>query len=110
MGKCLVGIGHAVSVFAACECNTFFFVGRQQFVGETLEGLVEAAGPGQTGLRQAMTDRYFRVTFQPPAGADEDLTGEIVRLRIDADSPDGLEGALAGGQETLAQAPGERLE
>ena len=63
------------------------------FVGETLEGLVEAPRPRRR-LREAMTDRYLRVFFRPPAGADGELTGQVIRLRITVASPAGLRGQL----------------
>jgi len=54
---------------------------RQQFVGQTLEGLVERARSPHSQTRQAMTDRYLTVRFGPPA--DADLTGQVVTLRIE---------------------------
>jgi len=67
---------------------------RRQFVGRTMEGLVEAAGHGATN-RRAMTDRYLTVTFPRPAGqADDDLTGQVVRLRIDEVTAHGLAGTI----------------
>ena len=67
---------------------------RRRFVGETLEALVERprrpAGP-----RQALTDRYLTVRFPaPPGAAGDDLTGRVVRLQIDAATPEGLAGRL----------------
>lgn len=68
---------------------------RAQFVGETLEGIVEAPRPGRS-RRRAMTDRYLPVRFAPPEGQTPDaLTGRVVRLRITAPGADGLDGELA---------------
>lgn len=63
---------------------------REQFVGETLEGVVEATdgSPGQE--RQAMTDRYQRVSFT--AGDGEAPPGAVMRFAIDAVAEDGLLG------------------
>lgn len=64
---------------------------RRRFVGETLEALVERPrGAGRQ--RVAMTGRYLTVTF--PAPDDADLTGRVVRVRIEAVTPDGLAGRL----------------
>ncbi|MCD4824662.1 MAG: MiaB/RimO family radical SAM methylthiotransferase [Phycisphaerae bacterium] len=69
---------------------------RRQFLGETLEGLVESTIPGP-GLRKAMTDRYLTVEFDAPKKTPaEQLTGQIVRLKIQSLSPTGLKGTLAG--------------
>ena len=75
---------------------------RGQFVGQTLEGLVEGPRPGSPGRRRgkpgddgtrtAMTDRYITVRFA--AGAAGELTGQVVRLAIDAVTPEGLAGRL----------------
>ena len=52
---------------------------RNQFVGETLEAIVES--PSEKGsARKAMTDRYLTIEFDD-AGTD-DLTGKIVNLQI----------------------------
>ena len=42
--------------------------------------------------RVAMTGRYLTVTF--PAPDDADLTGRVVRVRIEAVTPAGLAGRL----------------
>jgi threonylcarbamoyladenosine tRNA methylthiotransferase MtaB len=68
---------------------------RRQFVGETMEGLVERARASSPGLRQAMTDRYLRVEFAAPPRR---LTGQIVRFGIDGVSEGGLTGTLAEGR------------
>jgi len=65
---------------------------RRQFVGETMEGLVESARPGKP--RQAMTDRYLSVAFDAPDA--DDLTGQVVWLSIDGTCGDGLTGTFAG--------------
>ncbi len=64
---------------------------RRQFVGQEMEALVEKARNEQSHL-DAMTDRYITVAFMPPPGAD--LTGTIVRVRIDDLSDKGLRGTL----------------
>jgi hypothetical protein len=74
---------------------------RLQFVGLTVEALVERPSPAAksraTGsanhcpLRKAMTDRHLSVSFTPPAGA-RGLTGRVIRLAINALTPDGLAG------------------
>jgi hypothetical protein len=38
-----------------------------------------------------MTDRHLSVSFTPPAGA-RGLTGRVIRLAINALTPDGLAG------------------
>jgi len=65
---------------------------RRQFVGLTMEGLVERSRPGRGGLRRAMTDRYLAVDFQAPPGRG--LTGKVVKLRIDRATDKGLDGTL----------------
>jgi len=65
---------------------------RQQFVGRTVDALVERSRRGQAG-RKAMTDRYQSVRFTPPVQV-RGLTGQVVRLRIDAVGPEGLDGTL----------------
>ena len=73
---------------------------RRTFVAQTVEALVEAAGrdespakPPRHAIRQAVSEHYQRIRFRAPR--DADLTGQVVRLRIDAVTPDGLEGTLA---------------
>jgi threonylcarbamoyladenosine tRNA methylthiotransferase MtaB len=63
---------------------------RGQFVGETMEALVERAR-SDNGERQAMTDRYLTVRFK----GDEGLTGQVVQLHIDAVTDEGLAGRLS---------------
>jgi len=53
---------------------------REQFVGRRMEALVESTRPAP-GVRQAMTDRYITVRFNPPKNAR--LTGKVVALNID---------------------------
>ena len=53
---------------------------REQFVGSRMEALVESTRPAP-GVRQAMTDRYITVRFNPPKNAR--LTGKVVALDID---------------------------
>jgi len=64
---------------------------RRQFVGQEMQALVERPKNGQSHL-EAMTDRYMTVRFRPPAGVD--LTGTVVRVRIDGLSNEGLRGTL----------------
>ncbi|MBL7134867.1 MAG: radical SAM protein, partial [Phycisphaerae bacterium] len=64
---------------------------RRQFVGQEMQALVERAKNGQSHL-EAMTDRYMTVRFRPAVGAD--LTGKVVRIRIDDLSAKGLRGTL----------------
>jgi threonylcarbamoyladenosine tRNA methylthiotransferase MtaB len=62
------------------------------FIGQTLEGLVEAGDPDDAGRLGAMTDRYMTVRFAPTG----DITpGQIRRFIITDSSPDGLIGSLA---------------
>ncbi len=63
---------------------------RKQFVGETIQGLVERSEPDRP-RRRAMTDRYLTVTFDAP---DVESTGQVVRLRIEATTPQGLRGVI----------------
>ncbi len=63
---------------------------RTNFVGKTMEGLVEKARKGSKS-RQAMTDRYITVKFKPDANSDE-LTGKVVRLGIEKVTSQGLDG------------------
>ena len=72
---------------------------RRQFVGETVEGLVEGDRGGRTAQRRAMTDRYQTVFFDDDFDDDrspggENLTGKIVNLRIQSVRDDGLDGEL----------------
>jgi len=68
---------------------------RRQFVGQTLEALVEAPRIGAHRARRAMTDRYLTVRFQSPDAADADaITGQVVNLHIDETTPTGLAGTL----------------
>ncbi len=65
---------------------------RRQWIGESVEGLVEAARSKRPGRRRAMTDRYLPVAFDNPAG--DDLTGRVVGLRVTDVEPDGLGGEM----------------
>ncbi len=66
---------------------------RQQFLGQTMEGLIESPRSGAAD-RQAMTDRYLTVFFAPPTDANPGaLTGQVARFHIDAVTPDGLTGS-----------------
>ena len=66
---------------------------RSQFVGQSLEALVESPRQASPNTRQAMTDRYLTVYFSPPTAADE-LTGSVANFRINAPHPDGLAGSF----------------
>ena len=68
---------------------------RRSFINQEMEGLVERARPGEDGLRRAMTDRYLKVAFQGPDSGEE-LTGKIVKLRVERASAEGLDGVLTG--------------
>ena len=64
---------------------------RRQFLGETVQALVERARPRSGGARQALTDRYLTVFFpdnrprpRPP------LAGGIVSLQVHDLHDDGL--------------------
>ena len=67
---------------------------RCQFVGDVLEGVVEGARArrDRPQSRQAMTDRYLTVRFGAPR--ENDLTGQVVSLRIAAATKTGLRGTL----------------
>lgn len=65
---------------------------RLPLVGRTVEALVERSRRGQTCL-QAMTDRYQSIRFTPPQPLRW-LTGQVVRLRVDAATAEGLDGTL----------------
>ena len=65
----------------------------QQFVGQELEGLVEAERAGSAGKFQAMTDRYMTIHFTP-AGSDV-APGQVRRFAITGITPEGLTGTLA---------------
>ena len=69
---------------------------RRQFLGETVEALVEGPGRGRPQARRAITDRYQTVFFHDdrPQPRD-DLTGRVVRLRIEAVRENKLAGKLA---------------
>ncbi len=64
---------------------------RRQFVGETMEALVES-GAGPRGDRKAMTDRYMTVEFSHPETHAGDLTGQVVSVRVTAVTDEGLSG------------------
>lgn len=63
-----------------------------QFVGESMETLVERSRSGGNGRLQGMTDRYLRVSFDPPPGKSDELIGEVVRVRIERTSGRTLSG------------------
>ena len=78
---------------------------RLQFVGQTIEALVELPSRAAAlsnrdadhfpsrgaACRQAMTDRHLSVSFTPPPG-DRGLAGRVIRLAISGLTPDGLAG------------------
>ncbi|MDP6636622.1 MAG: tRNA (N(6)-L-threonylcarbamoyladenosine(37)-C(2))-methylthiotransferase MtaB [Phycisphaerae bacterium] len=70
---------------------------RRKFLGRRMEALVESTRPA-AGVRQAMTDRYITVRFNPPKHAR--LTGKVVSLHID-DVWDG--GLYCHGQPSVLQ-------
>ncbi len=75
---------------------------RRPFVGQTVEALVD--GESDCGLRtadcgmndkasfSALTDRYLTVRFAAPAKPS--LMGQVVRLRLDLVTDEGLDGTL----------------
>lgn len=65
---------------------------HRQFVGETMEGLVELPRTSRPAVRQAMTDRHLTVEFAAPSRPC--AAGQLVRLRINAASAEGLSGTL----------------
>ncbi len=67
---------------------------RLPFVGQTVEALVEGPRRGQA-CRHGMTDRYQSIHFTPPK-PPQGLTGQVVRLRVDAATAEGLDGTLVG--------------
>ena len=60
---------------------------RRQFVGESMEGLVESRR--RDGLRVAMTDRYLTAAFKD-GHACTTRPGQVVDLRITGVTPEGL--------------------
>ncbi|HDZ21446.1 hypothetical protein LCGC14_0125010 [marine sediment metagenome] len=66
---------------------------RQQFVGQTLQGLIESPRPTTTA-RQAMTDRYLTIFFTPDATPPAALTGQLATFQIDSLCDQGLTGHL----------------
>jgi threonylcarbamoyladenosine tRNA methylthiotransferase MtaB len=68
---------------------------RSQFVGETMEGLVERPRSSDGGQCRAMTDRYLTVAFTaPPGSLPAELTGSVASLEIDRVTDDGLAGRM----------------
>jgi len=68
---------------------------RRRFIGRVVPGLVQRARKCDNGRRQAMTDRYLKVSF--PTGK-EDPTGKIVRLRIDGEARRQLHGVIVAAE------------
>ena len=71
---------------------------RQQFVGQTVNILVEHPGSaeltqGRDGYRCGRCERYFAVHFQPRLGRE--MTGELVKVRVERVSARRTTGALA---------------
>jgi threonylcarbamoyladenosine tRNA methylthiotransferase MtaB len=72
---------------------------RQQFVGRTVEVLVEAPSRSESRHRSAsrhgLSDRYLTVRFPPPCGADlAAITGRILPVRIHRVTDEGLAGTV----------------
>ena len=68
---------------------------RRQFIGETMEGLVEQPRRQDGGQCRAMTDRYLTVTFAaPPGSSPVELTGSVARVQILWVSSGGLVGQI----------------
>ena len=68
---------------------------RQQFIGETVEVLVERPGDQGTGIQHGRCERYFPVHFE----SAQDLTGTSARLRIERVTPGRTHGILIGAEE-----------
>jgi threonylcarbamoyladenosine tRNA methylthiotransferase MtaB len=82
---------------------------RRQFVGRKMEALVESTRPigprssqAAGRLCRAMTDRYLTVGFFCPTATR--ITGQVVTLRINAVTPEGLEGTMTA--DTTGQTGG----
>ena len=67
---------------------------RRQFVGQTVEVLVEGrdATDRRDGTRHGLTDRYLTDRFAAPAG--DDTTGRVVVARVEAVTNEGLSATL----------------
>jgi threonylcarbamoyladenosine tRNA methylthiotransferase MtaB len=66
----------------------------RQFLGQTLEGVVETTGLG-SDIGRAMTDRYLRVQFSIDSQKKTlEKPGSIVSLRINSAAPTGLNGTI----------------
>jgi tRNA A37 methylthiotransferase MiaB len=81
---------------ARAKAHSFAF--RRQFVGETVELLVEhdgdpkgEAGCATAGVRHGRCERYFAVHFEAPHARP----GDFVRVRVDDVSPERTWGSLA---------------
>jgi tRNA A37 methylthiotransferase MiaB len=77
---------------------------RQQFIGQTVELLVEheredgPAGAGEfAGLRHGRSERYFPVHFDDPAARP----GDFVRVRVERVTPEGTTGTRVDSPEGL---------
>ncbi|MCL2700973.1 MAG: radical SAM protein [Phycisphaerae bacterium] len=66
---------------------------RRQFLGQTLEGVVEIPSR-DTVRRRAMTDRHVTIFFDPPPVGPEELTGQVRQFHILDDGDGGLVGRL----------------
>jgi len=77
---------------------------REKFVGETVEALVDGKKDetAESAIRNpqsaieswsALTDRYLTVRFAAPA--EPNLLGQIVRLRLEKVTNEGLDGSIA---------------
>ena len=68
---------------------------RRQFVGQTMEGLIESPRDS-TPKRQAMTDRYLTVFFDAPERIDSaELAGRVATFTVDGLCADGVTGTFA---------------
>jgi threonylcarbamoyladenosine tRNA methylthiotransferase MtaB len=66
---------------------------RRLFVGDIMEALVERSRSAGRGQAVAMTDRYFRVSFDAPPGRGV-LPGDLVRLKVTDATSERVEGAM----------------
>lgn len=69
---------------------------RRHFIGSVVEGVAEA--PTTEGMMRATTERYLQVSFPVADEEIEDITGNIVKLRIEETADEKLQGILLRGK------------